>query len=381
MAGRTGFYTDERTFWHGGTAMTMLTLPVGGWVQPPSGTVGVDTPDTKRRLLNLLRASGLLDQLDLRKAASVDEADLLRVHPAPYLKRFKAMSDAGGGSLGIAADFGPGGYDIAAISAGLARQAVDDVLSGRVANAYALCRPCGHHCLPDAAMGSCLFANIAVAIEAALAAHGPRRIAVVDWDVHHGNGTQAIFYERADVLTISLHQEGCFPFGYGGAEDRGRGAGAGCNINVPLPAGAGHDAYLYAIDRIVLPALHRFAPDLVIVASGLDASIHDPMGRMMAHSDTFRAMTQRLKQAAEELCGGRLVVVHEGGYSEAHAPFCGHAIVEVLAGAAQVVEDPALAVHQAQQPGPRATAFHHMVIDEWADAINRDSIMERRHDA
>ena len=372
MTGKTGFYTDEMTFWHGGTAITMLTLPVGGWVQPPSGTVGVDTPDTKRRLLNLLRASGLLDQLDVVKAAPVSKADLLRVHPAGYLQRFKAMSDAGGGSLGIAADFGPGGYEIAAISAGLAKHAVDDVLAGRVANAYALCRPCGHHCLPDEAMGSCLFANIAIAIEAALTAHGPRRIAVVDWDVHHGNGTQGIFYERADVLTISLHQDGCFPFGYGGAEDRGQGAGEGCNINVPLPAGAGHDAYLHAIDRIVLPALHRFAPDLVIVASGLDAGIHDPMGRMMAHSDTFRAMTQRVKQAAEALCGGRLVVVHEGGYSEAHAPFCGHAIVEVVAGVAPIVADPALPVHQAQQPGPRAAAFHRALIDEWADAIERD---------
>lgn len=372
MTGQTGFYTDEMTFWHGGTAMTVLTLPVGKWVQPPSGTVGVDTPDTKRRLLNLLRASGLFEQLRVGAAAPVSEADLLRVHPAAYLGRFKAISDTGGGSLGIAADFGPGGYEIAAISAGLAKHAVDDVLTGRVANAYALCRPCGHHCLPDEAMGSCLFANIAIAIEAALAAHGPRRIAVIDWDVHHGNGTQGIFYDRGDVLTISLHQDGCFPFGYGGAEDRGQGAGEGCNINIPLPAGAGHDAYLQAIDRIVLPALHRFAPDIVIVASGLDASIHDPMGRMMAHSGTFRAMTQRVKQAAEALCGGRLVVVHEGGYSEAHAPFCGHAIVEVLADAPPVVADPALPVHQAQQPGTRASAFYRMLIDEWADAIDRD---------
>ncbi len=372
MTGRTGFYSDERTFWHGGTAITMLTLPVGGWVQPPSGTVGVDTPDTKRRLLNLIRASGLIDQVDLVSAQPVTEDDLLRVHSRPYLARFKAMSDAGGGSLGIAADFGPGGYEIAAISAGLAKHAVDDVITGRVGNAYALCRPCGHHCLPEEAMGSCLLANIAIAIEAAQAKHGAKRIAVIDWDVHHGNGTQGIFYDRADVLTISIHQDGCFPFGYGGAQDRGIGTGEGYNINVPLPAGAGHDAYLHAIDRIVLPALDRFVPDLVIVASGLDASIHDPMGRMMAHSDTFREMTLRVKRATEQLCSGRLVVVHEGGYSEAHAPFCGHAIVETLAGVSSPVADPALEVHRAQQPGQRVTAFHRALIDEWADAIERD---------
>ena len=372
MTGRTGFYTDERTFWHGGTTITVLTLPVGGWVQPPGGTVGVDTPDTKRRLLNLIRASGLIDHLDLKSSLPVSEEDMLRVHSPAYLQRFRTMSDADGGSLGVAADFGPGGYEIAAISAGLAKHAVDDVLAGRVANAYALCRPCGHHCLPDEAMGSCLLANIAIAIEAGLATHGARRIAVVDWDVHHGNGTQGIYYDRADVLTISLHQDGCFPFGYGGADDRGAGMGEGCNINVPLPAGAGHEAYLYAIDRIVLPALDRFTPDLIIVASGLDASIHDPMGRMLAHSDTFRAMTERVKRAAEELCGGRLVVVHEGGYSEAHAPFCGHAIVEALADVASPVVDPALTVHKAQQPGARVSAFHRALIDEWADAIAGD---------
>lgn len=371
MTVQTSIYTDELTFWHGGTTLTVLTLPVGGWVQPPSGSVGVDTPDTKRRLLNLLKASGLFEHLGVGKSAPATEADLLRVHPATYLARFKAISDAGGGSLGIAVDFGPGGYEIAAISAGLAKHAVDDVMAGRIANAYALCRPCGHHCLPEEAMGSCLFANIAIAIEAALETHGPKRIAVIDWDVHHGNGTQGIFYSRDDVLTISIHQDGCFPFGYGGAEDRGKGAGEGCNINVPLPAGAGHEAFLQVIDRIVVPALHRFKPDLIIVASGLDASIHDPMGRMMAHSDTFREMTMRVKQAAEYLCNGRLVVVHEGGYSEAHAPFCGHAIIEVLAGVAQVVEDPALAVHKAQQPGPRANAFYRTLIDEWVEAIDR----------
>lgn len=371
MTDVTGFYADEMTFWHGDPHVAMLTLPVGGWVQPPSGTVGVDTPDSKRRLLNLLRASGMLDRLRLAASAPASEQDLRRVHDPAYLARFKAMSDAGGGALGIAAAFGPGGYEIAAISAGLAVRAVDDVVAGRVANAYALCRPCGHHCLPDAAMGSCFLANTAVAIEAALAKHGPRRVAVVDWDVHHGNGTQAIFYERGDVLTISLHQDGCFPFGYGGAEDRGHGAGAGCNINVPLPAGAGHDAYLHAIDRIVVPALHRFAPDLLIVASGLDGSILDPMGRMMAHSDTFREMTLRMKQAAAALCEGRLVVVHEGGYSEAYVPFCGHAVVEALAGLPSPVVDPALEVHRAQQPGPRIAGFHRALIDEWADAIAR----------
>ncbi len=363
---RTGFYTNELTFWHGSPVMAALTLPVGGWVQLPSGTVGVDTPDTKRRLLNLVKASGLMKALVEIEAGPVTDEDLLRVHPQSYLTRFKAVSDAGGGELGPTAAFGAGGYEIAQISAGLAKAAVDDVLTGAVDNAYALCRPCGHHCLPDQPMGSSLFANIAVAIEAGLARHGKRRVAVVDWDVHHGNGTQAIYYNNPDVLTISIHQDGCFPFGYGGLEDRGDGAGKGANINIPLPPGSGHDAYLYAFDTIVLPALRAFAPDLLIVASGLDAAMVDPISRMMLHSDTYRELTTRMKTVAAEHCGGKLVVVHEGGYSEAYVPFCGHAILEVLSDEASVVTDPALEVFRAQQPRERIVAFQRALIDEMA---------------
>ncbi len=364
----TGFYSHEMTFWHGGVGAHVLTLPVGGWVQPPaSGVVGVDTPDTKRRVLSLAAASGLLDRLERRTGTAARWEDLLRVHSRDYLDRFKAASDAGGGELGVAATFGPGGFEIAQVSAGLAIAAVRDVLAGEVANAYALCRPCGHHCLPDAAMGSCLLANIPVAIEAAMAGRGERlRVAVVDWDVHHGNGTQAIYYERSDVLTISVHQEGCFPFGYGGLDDRGAGPGRGFNINVPLPPGGGHETYLYAFETVVLPALRRFRPELLVVASGLDASAVDPMARMLAHSETFRTLTLMMKAVAEQFCQGRLIVVHEGGYSEAYAPFCGLAVLEALSGERTEVRDPTLEVFEAQQPSPRVFAFHRELIDEMA---------------
>jgi acetoin utilization deacetylase AcuC-like enzyme len=365
----TRFYSDERTFWHGGTQITMLTLPVGGWVQPPSGTVGVDTPDTKRRILNLLRASGLLAKLDAPTAAPASLDDLARIHTTAYLERFKTMSDSGGGDLGIAASLGPGGFEIAQVSAGLAKAAIGDVVAGLADTAYALCRPCGHHALPDEAMGSCLLANIPIALAAAEAAHGPRRVAVVDWDVHHGNGTQAIYYDREDVLTISIHQDRCFPFGYGGLDDRGVGAGAGRNLNIPLPPGCGHDAYLYAADRIILPALADFGPDLIVVASGLDACAVDPLSRMLLHSETYRELTLRMKRAAAELCGGRLVMVHEGGYSEAYAPFCGHAIVEALSGISTEVTDPSLDAFTAWQPNDRVQAFHRTLIDEMAETL------------
>ncbi|MGU8081555.1 class II histone deacetylase [Burkholderia pyrrocinia] len=362
---RTAFFTDERTFWHtGGTHA--LFFPVGGWVQPPSSAGYAESPDSKRRFLSLVQASGLAAQLDLRGAAPATTADLLRIHPAHYLDAFRALSDANGGDLGDLAPFGKGSYEIAALSAGLAIAAVDTVVGERTANAFSLSRPPGHHCLRDRPMGFCMLANIPIAIEAARAKHGIERVAVIDWDVHHGNGTQSIYYDDPDTLTISLHQDRCFPPGYSGADDRGEGAGIGANLNVPLLAGSGDDAYRYAFERIVLPALERFRPELIVVASGLDASAVDPLARMQLHTDSYRFMTHAVKDAARHHCGGRLVIVHEGGYSEAYVPFCGLAIVEALAGIRTDVADPMLDLAIAQQPGARFVAFQRELLDELA---------------
>lgn len=363
---KTAFYTDERTFWHTGGTQALI-LPVGGWVQPPSAAGYAESPESKRRFLSLLQVSGLAAQLEMKGAQPAEESDLLRVHPRSYIEAFKAASDAGGGDLGDFAPFGRGSFEIACLSAGLAMQALADVIDGKATNAYSLSRPPGHHCLPDRPMGFCLLANIPIAIEAAKARFGIERIAVVDWDVHHGNGTQAVYYERNDVLTISLHQDRCFPPGYSGAEDRGHGAGQGCNYNIPLLGGGGHDAYLYAFDRIVLPALDAFRPELIVVASGLDANAVDPLARMLLHSDSFRAMTARLKAAAARHCGGRLVAVHEGGYAEAYVPFCGLAVMEELSGIRTEVSDPMMPIALGQQPGERFSAFQRQLIDEMAD--------------
>ncbi|MBL6749122.1 MAG: class II histone deacetylase [Nevskia sp.] len=364
---KTGFYTDERTFWHC-TGVQALYFPIGDWVQPPSGSYGADTPESKRRILGLVTASGLAKKLAMAEAEPATIEDLLRVHTRDYIDRFKAASEAGGGDLGQLAPFSRGGFDIARISAGLAKAAVDDVVAGRLANAYALCRPGGHHCLPDLPMGFCLLANVAIAVEAARARHGAMRVAVVDWDVHHGNGTQAIYYRRADTLTISIHQEHCFPPGYSGAADRGEGQGLGFNLNIPLPAGCGHEAYLYAFERLVIPALERFKPELIVVSSGLDASAVDPLARMLLHSQTYRELTARIKQAAGRLCGGRLAIVHEGGYSEAYVPFCGQAILEALSGETTAVVDPELEMFGLWQPSARVVAFQKQLIDELGPA-------------
>jgi acetoin utilization deacetylase AcuC-like enzyme len=364
----TAFLHDERCLWHGTSGLFSLFLPVGRWVQPPAGAGLADSPESKRRILSLLQVSNLKDKLTFGGAPAADETALLRVHPESYLTAFKALSDDNGGEIGMIAPFGPGSYEIAKIGAGLALHAVDRVITREYDNAYALCRPGGHHCLPDTPMGFCLLANVAVAVEAARVKHGIERIMVLDWDVHHGNGTQEIFYTRSDVLTISLHQEGCFPPGYGGAADRGADAGRGYNINIPLLPGSGHDAYLYAMDQIVIPAATRYRPELIVVSSGLDANGVDPLARMLAHSGTFRELTTRTMALAEQFCGGRLALVHEGGYAEAVVPFCGAAIMEALSGERSDIEDPTAEFIAAQQPNAQFAAFQRGLIDDMAAA-------------
>jgi acetoin utilization deacetylase AcuC-like enzyme len=363
----TAFYADERCFWHGGGNYA-FTLPVGGLVQPLAAGLP-ENPETKRRLKNLIEVTGLSRHLRMSGADAASDIDLMRVHPESYLSAFKAMSDAGGGELGLRAPFGQGGYEIAALSAGLATAALRAVLVGEVTNAYALSRPPGHHCTADFPNGFCLLNNIAVAIRAAQAKGLLRRVAVLDWDVHHGNGTEAIFWDDPDVLTISLHQERNYPLDTGGIEAIGGEKARGTNLNLPLPPGSGHAAYLHAMRRLVLPALDRFRPEAIVVACGFDAAAVDPLGRMLATAETFRLMTRHVVEAADRLCGGRLALVHEGGYSEVYVPFCGHAVLEELSGAPVAAPDPLAATLAKRQPDARFDAFATAWIDEAATAL------------
>lgn len=362
---RTAFFHDEKCLWHTAGPHALI-VPAGGWVQPPANGGHAESPESKRRLKALMDVSGLSERLAVQGAPMATEEDLLRVHSVEYLRRFRELSDAGGGECGVFAPFGKGSYEIAKLSAGLAKHAMNAVLKGEYLNAYALSRPPGHHCLPGQGMGFCLLANIAIAIEAAKAMHGVERILVLDWDVHHGNGTQHIFYQRSDVYTISIHQEACFPPGYSGFDDRGEGEGQGYNLNVPLLPGGGHDAYMYAMERIVIPAIQGYRPDLIVVASGYDANDFDPLGRMMLHSESYRELMRSVMLLADTFCQGRVVVVHEGGYAEAVVPFCGHALVEALADEKMEVTDPFLDFAMAQQPFEHFRKFQRQVIDEMA---------------
>ncbi len=360
---KTGFFWDEKCFWHSGGNYA-FTLPVGGLVQPLAGGGLPEDPETKRRLKNLIDVTGLSAELHCQSADPATFEDLNLVHPASYLKQFKAMSDQGGGELGLRTPFSHGGYDIATLSAGLVKSALHAVLKGDLDNAYALSRPPGHHCLPDFPNGFCLLANIAIAIESALAEGLTERVVVVDWDVHHGNGTEAVYYDRDDVLTISIHQEHNYPLDTGDFADRGSGAGTGFNLNIPLPPGAGHATYLDTMERLVLPEVEAFQPDVIIVACGYDAAAIDPLSRMLCTAETFQLMTAQVMDIADDLCHGRLVMAHEGGYSEVYVPFCGHAVLQQLSGSSITADDPYAESFAARQPNAATEAFYSSLISE-----------------
>jgi acetoin utilization deacetylase AcuC-like enzyme len=242
------------------------------------------------------------------------------------------------------------------------------VVEGRVDNAYALVRPPGHHAERDRGRGFCIFGNVALAILNAKSRGLIERVAVVDWDVHHGNGTQSAFYSDPTVLTISIHQDGFYPMDSGSLDERGEGAGYGFNLNVPLPPGSGHGAYVETVKEVVVPALRSFRPDVIVVASGLDAAAYDPLARMMCHSDTYREMAALLKMAAEELCGGRLVACHEGGYSAYYVPWCALAILEVFAGVETSYPDPSLS-YLVGRPGQELQPHQAAIIRKAASAV------------
>jgi acetoin utilization deacetylase AcuC-like enzyme len=347
--------------WHD-TGTSAWVMPAGLSVQP---FAHIESADGKRRIKNLVEVSGLLDHLVQLKPRAATEEEILRLHTPDYVARIKRESDALGGDAGDLTPFGHGSYEIALLSAGGCITAVDAVLDGKVDNAYALVRPPGHHAERDAGKGFCIFANVAIAVQHARVVRGLSRVAVVDWDVHHGNGTEHAFYSDPNVLTISIHQDNNFPPASGALSDNGSGAGQGFNINVPLPAGSGVGAYVATFEKVVAPALRNFGPELIIIASGLDASAMDPLASMMMTSDGYRRLTQIMLAAAREVCGGRLVACHEGGYSPAYVPYCGLAIMEELVGVRTSLEDPLLPL-LAGMGGQELQPHQAAVIDEAA---------------
>lgn len=364
MSTKTGFVWNEFYAWHNtGTAAGFA--PPGGFVQPHQH---MEHPESKRRLAELISVSGLKEELENIKPRHATEEELLRFHTADYVKTIQKLSADNGGDAGELTPFGKGGYDIATLSAGGCIELLQAVWDRRVKNGYALNRPPGHHAEADRGRGFCVFGNGVIAIRHLQATSGVKRVAVVDWDVHHGNSAQGAFYADPSVLTISIHEDGNYPQDSGWVSERGTGDGLGSNLNIPLPAGSGHAAYVAAFKQVVLPALKRFKPEIIVVHSGFDACAMDPVGHMLLHSESYRELTQLLMTAADTLCGGKLAMFHEGGYSIPYVPYCGLAVMEELSGIRTEVEDPFLDFWRVQ-PAQKLRPHQQELINELAALV------------
>ena len=244
-------------------------------------------------------------------APAASEEQLERVHPPQYVELVRAMSERGE-PFDMDTPTSPGSYEAALRAAGGACALVDALLGGGERTGFAALRPPGHHAETATAMGFCLFANVAIAARHALDAHGAERVLVVDWDVHHGNGTNAIFHDSREVLFVSIHQ---FPFwpGTGPLDDVGEGEGAGYSINLPVRGGTGEATFLSLIEHVAVPAALQYRPDLILVSAGYDAHRDDPLGGLRLETASFGAMASRLRALGEEL-GAPVGAVLEGGY-------------------------------------------------------------------
>ena len=239
-------------------------------------------------------------------------ASVERVHDSDYVARLAAFADRGGGRIDADTVVGPDSFDVAMLGAGAAIALVDAALAGTVRRGISLSRPPGHHATPARGMGFCLLNNVAIAAAHALA-QGVPRVMIIDWDVHHGNGTQDAFYEEDRVLFCSIHQWPLYPK-TGRATERGAGRGTGFTLNIPQPPSRTDADYERLVDEIIVPAAVGFHPDLILVSAGFDAHAADPLGGMDLTAAGFGRLSDRVVALADTLCDGRLVAVLEGGY-------------------------------------------------------------------
>ncbi len=265
--------------------------------------------DRIRAIEALLESRGML--WDVREAPLATDEQLRRVHPPAYVERVREMS-ARSAPFDLDTPTSPGSYEAAARAAGGACALAEELLRGGERTGFSVLRPPGHHAEPERAMGFCLFATVAIAARHALDALGAERVLVLDWDVHHGNGTNTIFHESPEVLFASIHQYPFWP-GSGALGDVGSGAGEGYSFNLAVPAGTGEAAFLSLVEHVVTPAARQFGPDLIIVSAGFDAHRDDPLGGLALETGSFGALARQVRALGDEL-GAPVVAVLEGGY-------------------------------------------------------------------
>ncbi|RIK44685.1 MAG: histone deacetylase [Chloroflexi bacterium] len=299
-------------------------------------------PENYRRLektWTLLQKEGILDRLIEVPSGPAPLNAVLRVHTPRYIEALQQIATRGGGHIDGDTYVNPDSYQAALLAAGGLLNLTDMVLRGYADNGFALIRPPGHHALIHRGMGFCLLANTAIAVRWAQDHHGVDRALIVDFDVHHGNGTQEIFYDDPTVMFFSVHQHPYYP-GTGAADEVGVELGHGTTINVPFPPYVGDEGYLQAFQRLLIPAAREFRPDVIFLSAGFDAHWLDPLASMHLSIPGYAALVEELLGLADEVCYGRLISVLEGGY---HLDVLAHSVLttlRILSGSNEGISDP-----------------------------------------
>ncbi len=297
--------------------------------------VGCDHPERPERfdaVVEGLQRAGLLDRLGRVDRRMATEEELLLCHTREYLRTARRDVEAGQSHLSTGdTDITGNSWEIAVMAVGGALNAVDAVMTGAARNAFCAVRPPGHHATPSRGMGFCLLNNVAIAARYAQRQHGVERVLIVDWDVHHGNGTQDTFYTDPTVFYFSTHQWPLYP-GTGREDETGAGAGEGTTLNFPFPAGAGRHEVLGAVENSLVPAMGRFGPGLVLISAGFDSRVGDLLGRFTLTDRDFRDLTLVVMAIAERHAGGRVVSLLEGGYTLSGLASAAAAHVQALSG-------------------------------------------------
>jgi acetoin utilization deacetylase AcuC-like enzyme len=294
-------------------------MPQTGIIHDPryllheTGSFHPERSDRLRAIEKRLKEDHWLEKFQEIVPRKATSDEILLVHDRGHLEEVARTADTKGVYLDGDTFAGPNTYEISLLAAGGLLEATDQVVGGAVQNAFALVRPPGHHAERSYSMGFCIFNNVGIAAEYLAKKHHFKKIVVVDYDVHHGNATQHMFYDRPDVFYISTHR---FPFypGTGAASEKGTGAGAGYTLNIPMAAGEGDQEYQEVFERKVIPALREYRPDILLVSAGFDAHVRDPLGGMAVTEQGFHFMTKELVQVAQDYCQKKIIFTLEGGY-------------------------------------------------------------------
>jgi acetoin utilization deacetylase AcuC-like enzyme len=273
-----------------------------------------ESADRLRAITDQLQATGLINRFDAGQIRAASPDEISRVHDPDYIREVEAWSIAGGGQVEADTIMSGGSYDVARKATGSAIYAVEQVVAGKYRRALCLIRPPGHHALHAAPMGFCLFNNVAVAARHAVEQLGLARVLIVDWDVHHGNGTQDVFYSDGRVHFFSAHRSPFYP-GTGAADETGTGSGLGTIFNLPLRFGISRREFIERFHNVLESAADRAQPELILISAGFDAHRADPIGSLGLEAEDFVTLTRLVADCAGQFCGGKIVSLLEGGYN------------------------------------------------------------------